>query len=94
MILPAISASEVVRAYRELRARQLPIVLLLAIVGVGSATVAALVGVPREVPYTSAFVFLLAAIAFSRFNWRCPVCGAHLVGSDPASCHHCHVALR
>ena len=59
-----------------------------------SATVTALVGLPQEVPYTSAFVFLLAAIAFSRFNWRCPVCGAHLVGNDPASCHHCHVALR
>ena len=65
-----------------------------AALGVGSAVVTALAGLPQQVPYTSAFVFLLAAIAFSRFNWRCPVCGAHLVGNDPASCHHCHVALR
>jgi len=90
----AAERSEVLRAYRSLRARQLPIVLLLVALGIGSAVVTALAGLPQEVPYTSAFVFLLAAIAFSRFNWRCPVCGAHLVGNDPATCHHCHVALR
>jgi len=46
------------------------------------------------VPYTTAFLFVLAAIAFSRFNWRCPVCGAHLNGTNPASCTHCHVSFR
>jgi len=50
-------------------------------------------GLPQEVPYTTAFAFVLAAIAFSRFNWRCPVCGAHLNGMNPKICTHCHVSF-
>src|SRR5213593_3523060 len=55
----AAERSEVLGSYRSLRARQLPIVLLLVALGVGSAVVTALAGLPQEVPYTSAFVFLL-----------------------------------
>jgi RsiW-degrading membrane proteinase PrsW (M82 family) len=85
---------DVVRSYRALRARQLPVTLLLIVLGLAAAAAAALLGLPQEVPYTTAFGFILATIAFSRFNWRCPVCGAHLNGLDPRSCTHCHVAFR
>ena len=85
---------DVLRRYRALRARELPVIVALVAAGVGAAIVAALVGMPQEVPYTTAFVFILAAIAFSRFNWRCPVCGAHLNGTNPTSCTHCHVSFR
>ena len=85
--------AEVLRAYRSLRARQLPITIVLVALGIITAIAAALVGLPQEVPYTSAFLFVLAAIAFSRFNWRCPVCGAHLNGLNPKSCTHCHVSF-
>ncbi|HEV8536172.1 MAG TPA: PrsW family glutamic-type intramembrane protease [Candidatus Limnocylindria bacterium] len=85
---------DVLRSYRALRARQLPLMVALVALGLASAAGAALVGLPQEVPYTSAFAFILAAIAYSRFNWRCPVCGAHLSGSNPERCTHCHVALR
>jgi hypothetical protein len=79
------------RAYRSLRRRQLPITILLVLLGLAAAAAAVLIGLPQEVPYTSAFAFVLAAIAFSRFNWRCPVCGAHLNGMNPKVCTHCHV---
>ena len=82
---------EVLRAYRSLRARQLPVTVLLIVLGIVAAVAAAVAGLPQEVPYTSAFLFVLAAIAFSRFNWRCPVCGAHLNGMNPTICTHCHV---
>lgn len=59
---------------------------------VGSCTGALSIGLPNPVPFTSALLFFLAAVAFSRFNWRCPVCGAHL--SDPKKCKRCEVALR
>jgi len=85
---------DILRSYRALRARQLPVTLLLIVVGLGAAAAAALVGLPQEVPYTTAFGFILATIAFSRFNWRCPVCGAHLNGLDPRICTHCHVVFR
>src|SRR5205823_631405 len=84
---------EVLSAYRALRARQLPVTIALVILGVAAAAAAALLGLPQEVPYTSAFLFVLAAIAFSRFNWRCPVCGAHLNGMNPKTCTHCNVAF-
>ena len=84
---------EVLSAFRALRARQLPVTIALVVLGVASAAAAALLGLPQEVPYTSAFLFVLAAIAFSRFNWRCPVCGAHLNGMNPKVCTHCHVAF-
>ena len=83
--------ADVLRAYRSLRARQLPITIVLVVLGVAAAGAAALAGLPQEVPYTLAFAFILAAIAFSRFNWRCPVCGAHLNGMNPTVCTHCHV---
>ena len=82
---------EVLLAYRALRARQLPVTIGLVVLGLAAAAAAALLGLPQEVPYTSAFAFVLAAIAFSRFNWRCPVCGAHLNGMNPTACTHCHV---
>jgi RsiW-degrading membrane proteinase PrsW (M82 family) len=82
---------EVLKAYRALRARQLPVTVALVIVGGAAAAASALIGLPQEVPYTTAFAFVLAAIAFSRFNWRCPVCGAHLNGTNPTECTHCHV---
>ena len=85
--------AEVQRAYRSLRARQLPVTVLLVVLGIAAAVAAALAGLPQEVPYTSAFLFVLAAIAFSRFNWRCPVCGAHLNGMNPKVCTHCHVSF-
>src|SRR2546426_10058955 len=84
---------DVLRSYHALRARQLPVALLLIVLGLLAAAAAALAGLPQEVPYTSAFLFVLAAIAFSRFNWRCPVCGAHLNGMDPKLCTHCHVSF-
>src|SRR5438046_9787549 len=84
---------EVLSAYRALRARQLPVTIALVILGVAAAAAAALLGLPQEVPYTSAFLFVLAAIAFSRFNWRCPVCGTHLSGMNPNTCTHCNVAF-
>jgi RsiW-degrading membrane proteinase PrsW (M82 family) len=84
---------EVLAAYRALRARQLPVTIALVVIGAAVAGVAALVGLPQEVPYTLAFGFVLAAIAFSRFNWRCPVCGAHLNGTNPTVCTHCHVSF-
>ena len=85
---------DVLRRYRALKARELPVMLGLVAVGVVAAIAAALIGMPQEVPYTTAFLFVLAAIAFSRFNWRCPVCGAHLNGTNPASCTRCHVSFR
>jgi RsiW-degrading membrane proteinase PrsW (M82 family) len=84
---------EVVKAYRALRARQLPVTIVLVLLGAAGAGAAALVGMPQEVPYTTAFAFVLAAIAWSRFNWRCPVCGAHLNGINPQVCTHCRVRL-
>ena len=84
---------DVLAAYRALRARQLPVMIGLVVVGVAAAGVAAAIGMPQEVPYTTAFVFILAAIGFSRVNWRCPVCGAHLGGTNPTECTHCHVSF-
>jgi len=84
---------EVLSEYRALRRRQLPVTIALVVFGVASAAAAALLGLPQEVPYTSAFLFVLAAIAFSRFNWRCPVCGAHLDGLNPTTCTHCGVSF-
>jgi RsiW-degrading membrane proteinase PrsW (M82 family) len=85
--------AEVLSAYRALRARQLPVTIALVVCGVAAAGAAALIGLPQEVPYTTAFAFVLAAIAFSRFNWRCPVCGAHLNGTNPTVCTHCHASF-
>ena len=85
--------SEVLSDYRALRAHQVPVTIALVLLGVAAAVAAALIGLPQEVPYTTAFLFVLAAIAFSRFNWRCPVCGAHLNGMNPKTCTHCHVAF-
>jgi RsiW-degrading membrane proteinase PrsW (M82 family) len=84
---------DLVVAYRALRRRQLPVTLGLVLLGAVGAAAAALSGMPQEVPYTTAFVFVLAAIAWSRFNWRCPVCGAHLNGMHPKTCTHCHVSF-
>ena len=84
---------EVLAAYRALRGRQLPVTIAIVLVGAAAAAAAALTGMPQEVPYTTAFAFVLAAIAWSRFNWRCPVCGAHLNGMDPKICTHCHVTF-
>ena len=85
---------DVLRQYRALRARQLPVTCALVTLGVAAAVAAVFLGMPVEVPYTTAFLFVLAAIAFSRFNWRCPVCGAHLNGTDPTVCTHCRFAFR
>src|SRR5256886_8651906 len=86
-------SGEVLSEYRALRARQLPVTVALVVLGIVAAAAAALVGLPQEVPYTTAFLFVLAAIAFSRFNWRCPVCGAHLNGLNPTTCTHCNVSF-
>src|SRR5205807_1453557 len=58
--------AEVLGAYRSLRARQLPITILLVVLGIVAATAAALASLPQEVPYTSAFAFVLAASARPR----------------------------
>src|SRR5207247_6052663 len=44
--------ADVLRAYRSLRARQLPITIVLVVLGVAAVGAAALAGLPQEVPYT------------------------------------------
>jgi hypothetical protein len=61
----------------------------------GRRAEAPLFGLPPAVLGGAVFAVVLAAIAFSLWNWRCPACNRYLgKGIGPAFCPKCGVPLQ
>jgi hypothetical protein len=94
--------SEFERAFAVRQRRQIilaiPLVVMVLAVGSGVAEneqAQTLFGMPRELAGPGFFGLVLAALAFSVWNWRCPACNKYLGKSlHPARCHACGIALR
>jgi hypothetical protein len=54
-----------------------------------------IMGVSTETTGAVAFVFVLAMLAYSFFNWRCPACSGYLGrGGAPSFCPKCGARLK
>jgi hypothetical protein len=83
------------RRKRQLLAT-LPILAVFAVYVFLSRTPEATVfGLPATVVLGVAFAVILAFIAFTLWNWRCPACNRYLgKGISPSFCSKCGVALQ
>ena len=81
--------------FRRRRAHQLPVLGAITLVGGGLAALASALRAPDSLSFTLGFLALMAAVAFNRFNWRCPNCYAYLgrAGMDPKRCPTCGALL-
>lgn len=52
-------------------------------------------GLPASTVMGAAFAVVMAVLAFSLWNWRCPACNKYLgKGISPAFCRKCGVPLQ
>ena len=86
--------------FAKRRRRQLlvliPVVACIVLVRVFSKNEGALIfGLPASVVTGAAFAVILAILAFSLWNWRCPACNKYLVkGISPSFCSKCGAPLQ
>jgi rubrerythrin len=88
----------VMEEFKKRRTRQLiaviPILLAAATIAMTDESTG-LLGVPSNIIIPVAIVVLLAVVAFSMFNWRCPACQSYLgKGYNPQFCPKCGKKLR
>ncbi len=90
----------VIEEFRRRRTRQLvvivPVVAVLVFMTTrGEGESIALAGLPEAVVGVTALVIILAVLAFSISNWRCPSCNRYLGKAiNPAFCSRCGAQLR
>ena len=88
----------VISAFRKRRNRQLialfPIIIALILI-VMTEESSGFLGVPPNIITPIAIAILIIVLAFSWFNWRCPVCKAYLgKGFSPKFCIKCGARLQ
>lgn len=88
--------AEFARRRRRQLLVSLPLAAVVILFAVFSRTAEAPpLGLPPAVLGVAVFIFVLGAIAFSLWNWRCPACNKYLgKGISPSFCPKCGVALR
>jgi hypothetical protein len=92
--------SDLREEFARRRTRQWLIVLPVAIAIIamrvaGNAKEATFFGMPASVVIGIGFAMVIAAIAFSLWNWRCPACSKYLGrGINPSFCAKCGFKLK
>ena len=70
----------------------LPVIIAVIVAREGDSV---LFGLPSDVWGPVFFVFVIGALAFSLWNWRCPACSKYLGKSvSPRYCPRCGVAFH
>ena len=89
------TSGAVVADFQRRRTRQFVVLPTLLLAAVAIVAAGAMLELPTPPVYSLAFFFVLAAVAFNRFNWRCPNCESYVGagGLDPRKCPHCGAML-
>lgn len=86
--------------FAERRKRQIVLAVPLVVLFVAFAILSddkgsGILGLPMTVAGPVFAVFVIGAVAFSLWNWRCPACNRYLgKGASPRFCAKCGVPLR
>jgi hypothetical protein len=93
------SNPQVIEGFRKRKGRQLivtiPIFAAVFLMAMTDGSEDAIMGIPGNILFPISIAIIVAGVAFSIFNWRCPACNGYMgKGFNPKFCTKCGEQLQ